>query len=126
MTLRSFCRRSNFRGDIHTQLATDNGKIPLFSVHLHPPYITVRTKTHTITIHAFFYKNILYKNIEDEMGQKVKIILRIQVDAPQNAYIIFFKYLYLLLCVFGKYTITLFLPSMFKVTANSIYYEFLW
>ena len=24
-----------------------------------------------------FYKNILYKNIEDEMGQKVKNILRI-------------------------------------------------
>ena len=31
-----------------------------------------------LQLHAFlFYKNKLYKNIEDEMGQKVKNILRI-------------------------------------------------
>ena len=30
----------------------------------------------TIGLHAFFYKNIIYKNIQDEICQKVKNVLK--------------------------------------------------
>ena len=49
----------------------------LFVIILSKSYMNVLLHYLLNDIHAFFYKNILYKNVKDEIGQKIKNVGRI-------------------------------------------------
>ena len=55
-------------------------------------YTKLRRVINSSFLHAFFYKNTLYKNVHDENGQKIKNIVRI---LPSWKFSIFFFRIYL-------------------------------